>query len=74
MYRLENARENPCDYITPTQRRYFKLALDYCLSNNAIKCYVNRTFYEFDFENMICLIAGADKRPYRHKLIKIDAK
>ena len=81
MYKLES---NKKDYITQTQRKYFKYALDYVLKmyenakNGIIQkepinaCKVNRIFYIFDFENMnVSIKSNQDDMFYKHKLIKV---
>lgn len=45
-------RKGKKQYITQTQKKYFKYALQWCLENNWNSCKVNRTYYNFDFENM----------------------
>jgi len=37
------------EYITQTHRKYFKIALNYCLKNKCDSCRVNRTYFHFDF-------------------------
>lgn len=54
---LENSRFN---YITPTQKKYFNLALAYAFNDvNNVK--VNRIYYSFDFNNKEVLIATGRK-------------
>ena len=52
---LENSK---IDYITQTQKRNFKYALEWCLKNNWYSCKVNRTCYNFDFEKLEVNING----------------
>ena len=40
------------EYITQTHRKYFKIALNYCLENKCDSCRVNRTYFNFDFKNL----------------------
>lgn len=40
------------EYITQTQKRYFKYAIEWCLQNNLNSCKVNKIYYNFDFEKM----------------------
>lgn len=40
------------EYITQTQKRYFKYAVEQCLQNNLNSCKVNKIYYNFDFEKM----------------------
>ena len=51
----ENGRK---EYITQTQRKYFKYAVEWCLQNNWNSCRVNRTYYNFDFKKMEVNING----------------
>lgn len=55
---LENSRFN---YITPTQKKYFDLALAYALNNDVNNVKVNRIYYIFDFNNREVLIATGRK-------------
>lgn len=55
---LENSRFN---YITPTQNKYFNLALAYALNNDVNNVKVNRIYYSFDFNNREVLIATGRK-------------
>lgn len=81
MYKLES---NKKDYITQTQRKYFKYALDYVLnmyenSKNGIiqdepinACKVNKIFYIFDFDNKtVAIKSNQDDRFYKHNLIEV---
>ena len=49
------------NYITQTQRKYFKLALDYAIKHNINDVRVNRTYYYFDFDNLKVKIAVGRK-------------
>lgn len=49
------------DYVTQTQRKYFKLALDYAIKHNVDIVKVNRTYYYFDFKNLKVRIAVGRK-------------
>ena len=82
MYKLES---NKKDYITQTQRKYFKYALDYVLKKYADAkkgiiqnapinaCKVNKIFYIFDFENKtVSIKSNQDDRFYKHNLIKVN--
>lgn len=55
---LENSRFH---YITPTQKKYFDLALAYALNNDINSVKVNRIYYSFDFNNREVLIATGKK-------------
>ena len=46
------------EYITPTQKRNFKYAIEWCLQNNWYSCRVNKTYYNFDFNKMEVNING----------------
>lgn len=50
--------EGKKEYITQTQKKNFKYALEWCLKNNWYSCKVNKTYYNFDFENMKVSING----------------
>ena len=80
MYKLEN---NKKDYITQTQRKYFKYALEYVLNQyNEAKngnkkdgflnaCTVNKISFIFDFENKtVSIKSNQDDRFYKHNLIE----
>ena len=54
-YKL-NLKQN--EYITQAQRKYFKIALEWYLSNKCDCCKVNRTCYNFDFDKMKVNIIG----------------
>lgn len=49
---LRIGKDGRREYITQTQRKYFKLALDWCLKNNWNNCKVNRTYFNFDFDKL----------------------
>ena len=63
---LENSRFN---YITPTQKKYFDLALAYALNNDVNSVKVNRIYYSFDFNNREVLIATGRKDLYNNGII-----
>lgn len=44
------------NYIPQTQKKYFKVALDYALKNKMDSVKVNRIEYHFDFDNMVVKI------------------
>ena len=46
------------EYITQTQKKLFKYAVDWCLKNNWNSCKVNKTYYNFDFEKLEVNING----------------
>ena len=61
---------NKEDYITQKKRKYFPIALAYCLQNKIDACKVNRIDFVFDFENMLVRIkSNLDDRFWKHKLI-----
>jgi len=39
-------------YVTPTQKKYFKKALDFAIKNNQNDVQVNRVEFHFDFDKM----------------------
>lgn len=49
------------EYVTPTQRKYFALALDYSIKHNINDVRVNRTYFYFDFDNLKVRIAVGRK-------------
>jgi hypothetical protein len=55
---LRTLKNGDKEYITPTQKKYFKLALQWCLTNNHNSCRVNRTYYNFDFDRLEVNING----------------
>lgn len=63
---LENSRFN---YITPTQKKYFDLALAYALNNDVNNVKVNRIYYSFDFNNREVLITTGRKDLYNNGVI-----
>lgn len=63
---LENSRFN---YITPTQKKYFDLALAYALNNDVNNVKVNRIYYSFDFNNREVLITTGRKDLYNNGII-----
>lgn len=63
---LENSRFN-C--ITPTQKKYFDLALACALNNDVNNVKVNRIYYSFDFNNRKVLIRTGRKDLYNNGII-----
>ena len=68
---------SPINYITNTQRKYFKIALEHVLNNDEINAVVvNRTLYYFDFKKNEALIGSNVKDINRdlhlYKLRKIE--
>lgn len=59
-YKLD-LKNSEFSYITPTQKKYFDLALDYALNNNVNNVKVNRIHYVFDFESKMVLISSGRK-------------
>lgn len=59
------------DYITPTQKRYFKYALDFALKNKINGVKVNRISYYFDFDNLKVKIVTGNYNGYNYNLKKI---
>lgn len=56
---------NDKQYVTQTQKKYFKLALQWCLQNDWNSCRVNRIYYNFDFENLkVNIISGSSNNTY----------
>lgn len=59
------------DYITPTQKKYFKCALDFALKNKISSVKVNRISYYFDFDNLKVKIVTGNHNGYNYNLKKI---
>ena len=55
------------DYITQTQKKYFKIALNYAIKNKIDCVKVNKIYYEFDFDNLKVKI-GTKNNLYTYKL------
>lgn len=51
MYKLD-LKNSFINYVTKTEKKYFKYAIDYALKNNIDIVKVNRIYYYFDFENL----------------------
>lgn len=64
---LKNSR---IDYIPYTQKKYFKLALDWCIQNDWNSCKVNRTYFNFDFDKLEVSIKGVGYGNYGTYKIK----
>jgi len=60
-------------YVTQTQKKYFKYALDYVVKNNTEGVRVNKTYYYFDFDNNEVKI-GSNNRLTTYKIKKIEGK
>ncbi len=69
---LENSFIN---YITQTQRKYFKIALKHTIENNLSGVKINRITYIFDFKNNEVFIGtnckDSNKDLQRYKLKRI---
>lgn len=59
------------EYITQTQRKYFKYALDYAIKNNMNVVKVNRITYYFDFEKLEVRIATDNEYGHKYKIKKV---
>lgn len=57
MYELD-LKNSKVDYITSTQKKHFKSAMEWCLRHNWNSCRVNKTYYNFDFEKLEVNIVG----------------
>lgn len=60
------------EYITPTQKKYFKFALDFALKNKIDNVKVNRINYYFDFSKMQVRIATDNEIGYTYNIRKIN--
>ena len=65
---LKNSR---IDYIPYTQKKYFKLALDYSLKNNTKSVKVNRIKFYFNYETMEVAIGTSVRNAYIYKMKEV---
>ena len=68
---LRIGKDGRKEYITQTQRKYFKLALDWCLKNNYISCKVNKIYYCFDFDVMQVMIRTGNGYTKTYKIKEV---
>lgn len=66
----DKIRNGKKEYITQTQKKNFKYALEWCLNNNWNSCKVNRTYYNFDFDKLEVTINGIGYGNYATYKIK----
>lgn len=69
MYKLD-LKNSKINYATQTEKKYFKIALDYALKNNFNHVKINRINFIFDFENMNVLIGMSNFKMTKYKMIK----
>ena len=62
------------EYITQTQRKYFKSALDYVLNNDFgfISCKVNKIYYCFDFDALKVMIRTGNGYTNIYDIIEVN--
>lgn len=65
---LKNSR---IDYIPYTQKKYFKLALDYSLKNNTKSVKVNRIKFYFNYETLEVAIGTSVRNAYIYKMREV---
>lgn len=65
---LKNSRIN---YATQTERKYFKIAVDYAQRNNTKSVKVNRIKFYFDFDKMQVMIGTNLNNAEIYKMAKI---
>lgn len=65
---LKNSR---IDYIPQTQKKYFKLALDYSLKNNTKSVKVNRIKFYFNYETLEVMIGTSVRNAYIYKIKEV---
>ena len=65
---LKNSR---VDYIPQTQKKYFKLALDYSLKNNTKSVKVNRIKFYFNYETLEVMIGTSVRNAYIYKMKEV---
>ena len=65
---LKNSR---IDYIPYTQKKYFKLALDYSLKNNTKSVKVNRIKFYFNYETLEVAIGTSVRNAYIYKMKEV---
>lgn len=65
---LKNSRIN---YATQTERKYFKIAVDYAQRNNTKSVKVNRIKFYFDFDKMQVMIGTNLDNAEIYKIAKI---
>lgn len=58
-------------YVTQTEKKYFKLAVEYAIKNKTNSVKVNRIKFYFDFDKMQVMLGTSVKRAYIYKMKKI---
>lgn len=69
---LKTCDDGHKEYITQTQKKYFKYALDYAIQNKMNNVKVNRINYHFDFDKLEVRIATDNDFGYVYKLKKVN--
>lgn len=70
MYELD-LKNSHYSYITQTQKKYFKLALNWCLKNNWNSCRVNRIKFYFDYDKKQVMIGTSLKNATIYKMKEV---
>lgn len=58
-------------YVTQTEKKYFKLAVEYAIKNKTNSVKVNRIKFYFDFDKMQVMLGTSVKKAYIYKMKKI---
>lgn len=58
-------------YVTQTEKKYFKLAVEYAIKNKTNSVKVNRIKFYFDFSKMQVMLGISVKKAYIYKMKKI---
>lgn len=59
------------DYIPYTQKKYFKIALDYSLKNNTKSVKVNRIKFYFNYESLEVMIGTSVRNACIYKMKEV---
>ena len=70
MYVLDLENSN-IKYVTQTEKKYFKLAVEYAIKNKTNSVKVNRIKFYFDFDKMQVMLGTSVKKAYIYKMKKI---
>lgn len=70
MYILDLKNSN-INYATQTEKKYFKLAIDYAIKENTKSVKVNRIKFYFDFDKMQVMIGTTVKNAHIYKIKEI---
>lgn len=70
MYVLDLENSN-IKYVTQTEKKYFKLAVEYAIKNKTNSVKVNRIKFYFDFDKMQVMLGTSVKKAYIYNMKKI---